>query len=84
MKGASTAPLIGCSRDRRLIAYILVSIVDSLPVAGSIRRILIPDQKLPHTSQACVRSSMTRLGSIAFQSSVSSDERSTIPSSTHR
>ena len=83
MKGASTAPLIGCSRGRLLSEYIVVSVVDSLPVAGSTRRILMPDQKLPHISQAFVRSSMTRFGSIAFQSSLSCDERSTIPSSTH-
>src|SRR5882724_1219517 len=76
-------PPTGCPRGRLASAYTLESPLDGLPVAGLMRRILIPPQKLPQFSQTLRSSSMTRLASIAFQSSFSSYDRSTIPSSTH-
>ena len=51
----------------------------SSPVSGSMRRILIPLQKLPQLSQASSSSSRMRLPSMAFQSVLPSVERSTIP-----
>ena len=82
MNGASTEPPIGASRGRLLSERTVVSADDSLPVVGSIRRILMPPQKLPQASHTLFSSAITRFGSIAFQSSFSWYERSTSPSST--
>src|SRR5688572_33184479 len=66
----------GNSAERRRLAneYNFVSLLESLPVAGSIFRILIPLQKLPNDNQGSPSSSMTMFGSIAFQSSVAIEE----------
>ena len=58
----------------------LGSAADGLPVAGSIRRILIPPQKLPKLSHGWLFSSSTIFGSMALKSSVAVDFR-TRPSS---
>src|SRR6266576_3896656 len=63
--------------------YSLESSLDNRPVFGSMRRILIPDQKLPKLSHACPRSSKTRFGSMALKSS-SARDRKTSPRSTQR
>src|ERR1700758_1878864 len=70
-------------RLRLASEYNLLSSVESRPVFGSMRRILIPDQKLPKLSHSCPSSSTTRFGSIALKSS-SSFERSTSPRSIQR
>src|SRR6266567_7768217 len=83
MNGASIEPPTGGVRGRLASEYSVVSALESLPVSGSMRRILIPPQKLPQLSQTLRSSSTTRLGSMAFQSSVSSWDRSTMPWSVH-
>src|SRR6185312_16641276 len=79
--GASIAP--GCPGNRRRLAreYSLLSFVESLPVAGSMRCILIPLQKLPNASHWPPSSSMARLGSIALKSSDFTEPK-TLPWST--
>src|SRR2546425_6739536 len=83
INGPPTEPPIGGVRGRLASEYMVVSFVESLPVSGSRRFILIPPQKLPQLSQTLRLSSTKRFGSRAFQSSFSCSERSTIPSSTH-
>src|SRR5712691_3630195 len=83
INGASMEPPIGGVRGRLASAYMVVSFVESFPVSGSRRFILIPPQKLPQSSHTVRLSSTKRFGSIAFQSSLSCSERSTMPSSTH-
>src|ERR1035438_6577826 len=72
---------MGCSRGRLHSEYSVGYLSDGLPVSGSRRRILMPPQKLTQFSQTLLSFSTTRLGSIAFQSSLSWKERSTMPSS---
>src|SRR5580692_3877193 len=62
--------------------YVVVLTVDGIPVAGSIWRSLIPDQKDPNASQGVQFSSKLKLGSIALKSSVDFD-CTTRPSSVH-
>ena len=62
-------------RLRLASEYSLVSSVESFPVEGSMRSILIPVQKLPKLSQARPFSSMMRLGSMALKSSPTRDCR---------
>src|ERR1035437_3700255 len=79
--GFAGAALSGLARDAS--AYSCESVADSLPVAASIRRILMPLQKLPKLSQGWPLSSNTMLGSMALKSSDSVDF-STRPSSFQR
>src|ERR1039457_3694187 len=81
INGASTEPPMGCSRGRLHSEYTVGYLSEGLPVSGSRRRILMPPQKLPQFSQTLSSFSTTRLGSMAFQSSLSWKERSTMPSS---
>src|SRR5690242_4440233 len=72
MNGASMAlgaPRLG-ARDAS--AYIS-SPSARLPVAGSMRNILSPDQKLPHDSQYFPSRSPTRFGSMALNLSCARD-----------
>src|ERR1035441_6139706 len=81
MNGASTEPPMGSWRWRLQSEYTIGYLSEGLPVSGSSRRILMPPQKLPQFSQTVSAFSTTRLGSMAFQSSLSWKERSTMPSS---
>src|ERR1035437_1728551 len=72
---------MGSSRGRLHSEYKVAYLSEGLPVSGSRRRILIPPQKLPQFSHTLFSFSTTRLGSMAFQSSLSWKERSTMPSS---
>src|SRR6266568_3827382 len=63
--------------------YSFVSAPDKPPVAGSIRLIFIPAQKLPKLNHGLPDFSATRLGSIALKSS-SAFDRKTRPRSTQR
>src|SRR5580658_7958000 len=67
-------------RLRLAIEYRVRSSVDSKPVLGSIRRILMPVQKLPNDNHALPFSSRTRFGSMALKSS-SARDRNTSPRS---
>ena len=71
MKGASIAPSVGgvwCSSARGRAASLcrVVSSVDSLPVWGSTRRIMMPPQKLPNDRHGVPLVSTTAFGSIAL------------------
>jgi hypothetical protein len=59
--------------------YSVGSALDNSPLSGSMRRILIPPQKLPQLSQTFALVFDGQGGIDGFQSSVSLWERSTMP-----
>ena len=82
MNGASMGLGAPRAAGRDASESILSSLSMRLPVAGSMRAILRPDQKLPHESQYFPSRSTARFGSMALNSSCSRD-RTTSPLSTH-